>query len=114
MLQSAAARLLPPAHKAAQDAIARADDAGAQWDVLTATAAAEALERAAEAERRGLRVRAADLALRLIVAKLEAIPAGAGTLDDLLKVVAGLDPASRQSAGQVVAVQVIVQDERGG
>lgn len=115
MLSTAASRLLPAAHKAAGAAIATANDAGGQWDVLTAESVSQAAQAAAEAERAGLKVKASDLALRLIVAKLEGIPQGGGNLEDLLKVVSALDPAGRAGGGgSVVAVQVIVSDERGG
>jgi hypothetical protein len=116
MLQSASPRLLLPAIAASAAALDRAQAAAAAVDVLTAQDAAQEAEAVAAALRRGMKVRATDRALHLICAKLDAIADGGGNLDDLLKVVGGLDPdaASRGGGGAVVAVQVIVQDERGG
>lgn len=115
MLQSASPRLLLPAIAASAAALDRAQTAAAAVDVLTAQDAAQEAEAVAAALRRGMKVRATDRALHLICAKLDAIADGGGNLDDLLKVVGGLDPdAASRGGSSVVAVQVIVQDERGG
>lgn len=113
-LADAATRFLPPARQAAQEHARHALDAAAAYDVLGAGTAKEALEIAAAEERRGRKVQATDLALRLIVEQLEAGTRGERTvpLDNLLKVVGTLDPdAARGSGNTVVAVEVVVRNE---
>ena len=90
----------------------RAVAAAASVDVLTATTEAEAIEAAERAVRRGLKAKATDLALRLVVAKLERTEEGGGRLEDLVAVAVRLDPDGEgRGGGGSLAVEVVVRRE---
>lgn len=95
----------------------RAQTAAAACDVLTSQSEADALEAAAQAERRRLRGLGAELALRLITLKLQRAVDDSSDptkelpgLEPLVRAVVGLDPEQKQTAG-AVKVEIVYRQE---
>lgn len=112
MLADPAQRLLPATAQAVQRLQTQQQQSVVDLDVLAARSQADLLEAAAAAERRQLKLKAADRALHLIYKKLELMEEGQGQLEDLLRVVAVLDPEAKASASvSVQQVEVVFRTE---